>query len=182
MQIKMSLWNDKEAKILFLKYYFNVLIKKLKIKHLKNIDLLHELLFYNKFNIEKISKAFNRYAKSYKVEIIDSRYSLVQLEASRLSIKDLFKGLLDEIKGFKYQITVKVFLSKHKENGDKGSALVYFNSITKTIINSKYDLDKSFQEVLYRIDKWINEGSVRVIKSVEAEYVNISIYSPLLGN
>ena len=46
----------------------------------------------------------------------------------------------------------------------------------------KYDLDKSFQEVLYRIDKWINEGFSRVIKSVEAEYVNISIYSPLLGN
>ena len=32
-------------------------------------------------------------------------------------------------------------------------APVYFNSPTKTIINSdKHDLDKSLQEVLYRID------------------------------
>ena len=40
-------------------------------------------------------------------------------------------------------------------------------------------LDKSFQEILYRIDNWINEGSGWVIESIEAEYVNISIYIPL---
>ena len=56
---------------------------------------------------------------------------------------------------------------------------VYFNSITKTVINFKYILEKSFQEILYRIDNWINEGSGWVIESVDAEYVNISIYSPL---
>ena len=39
--------------------------------------------------------------------------------------------------------------------------------------------DKSFQEILYRIDNWINEGSDWVIESIEAEYVNISIYIPL---
>ena len=36
-------------------------------------------------------------------------------------------------------------------------------------------LDKSFQDILYRIDNWINEGSGWVIKSADAEYVNISI-------
>ena len=36
----------------------------------------------------------------------------------------------------------------------------YFNSATKTVINSdKYGLDKSFQEMLYRIDNWIDKGS-----------------------
>ena len=39
---------------------------------------------------------------SHKVEIIK------QLEASKLSIKDLFSDLLNEIKGFKYQIMLKV--------------------------------------------------------------------------
>ena len=38
-------------------------------------------------------------------------------------------------------------------------APVYFNSITKTVINyNKYGLDESFQEILYRIDNWVNEG------------------------
>ena len=33
-------------------------------------------------------------------------------KASKLSIKDLFSYLLNETKGFKYQITVKVLLKK----------------------------------------------------------------------
>ena len=76
----------------------------------------------------------------------------------------MFKDLLDEIKGFKYQITAKFLLGKHKENGDTEFAPVYFNSTPKTVINSdKYDLDKSFQEIFYRIDNWINEGSGWII-------------------
>ena len=58
---------------------------------------------------------------------------------------------------------------------------VYFNSITKTAINSDFSLDKSFQEVLYRIDNWINEGTGWIIESIDGEYVNISAYSPLIG-
>ena len=79
-------------------HFHNVLIKKSKIKHLRNIDLLHELPSYNELSIKQISDAIKRYARSYKVEIIDSKYPLVQLEAIKSSIKDLFKDLLDEIK------------------------------------------------------------------------------------
>ena len=73
-----------------------------------------------------------------------------------------------------------MFLSKHKENGDTEFAPVYFNSTTKTVINSdKYMLDKSFQEFLYKTDKWNNESSRWVIKSVDKKYENISVFSPL---
>ena len=59
----------------------------------------------------------------------------------------------------------------------------YLNFATKTVINSdKYGLDKSFQEILYRIDNWIDEGSGWIIKSIEAQYVNMSMYSPLIGS
>ena len=47
---------------------------------------------------------------SYKVEIVDEKDLIVQLEASRLSIKGLFNDLLNETKDFKYQITVDVLL------------------------------------------------------------------------
>ena len=51
------------------------------------------------------------------------------------------------MEGFKYQITVTVLLCKHEINGDIEHAPVYFDSATKTVINSgKYDLDKSFQK------------------------------------
>ena len=45
---------------------------------------------------------------SYKVEIVEKKDPIVQLEASKLSIKDLLSDLLNETKGFMYQITVKV--------------------------------------------------------------------------
>ena len=113
---------------------------------------------------------------------MDSKDPLAQLESIISSIKDLFKDLLDEIKGFKYQMTVKVLLKKHKENGNIEFAPAYFNSTTKTVSNPEYMLDKSFQEILYRIDNWVNEKSGWVIESIDAKYINISIFSPLSGS
>ena len=86
------------------------------------------------------------------------------------------------MRGFRYQITVNILLSKYKGNGDKEFAPVQFNSATKTVINSEDMLDKSFQEILYRIDNWINEGSGWKIESIEAEYFNTSVCSPLSGS
>ena len=86
------------------------------------------------------------------------------------------------MKGFKYQITVKVLLSKYRRNGDIQFAPFRFNFATKTVINPEYNLDRSFQEILYRIDKWINERFGWVIESIEDQYVNISVNSPLSGS
>ena len=129
------------------------------IKRLKNVDLLAELHFYKRLSTIKTDQEFSGYAVSYKVEIVDKKDVIVQLEASRSSIKDLFNDLLNETRGFKYQITVKVLLKKYKPSREIEFALVYFNSSTKTIINRRYKFDKSFQETLYRIDAWINRGS-----------------------
>ena len=49
---------------------------------------------------------------SYKVEIIEQKDPIIQLEASTLSIKNLFNDLLNELKDFKYQITVEVLFKK----------------------------------------------------------------------
>ena len=62
----------------------------------------------------KKSNAFKGYAISYKVEIIESKDHLVQLEARKSCIKDLFRDLLNDMKGFEYQITMTVLLYKHK--------------------------------------------------------------------
>ena len=60
----------------------------------------------------KTNQAFRGYVISYKVEIIERKDAIVQLEASKLSIRELFSDLLNETKGFKYQITEKVLLKK----------------------------------------------------------------------
>ena len=81
--------------------FYNKHIKKPKIKRLKNIDLLSELPFYEELNVIKTNHAFRGYAMSYKVEIIEKKDPIKQLEASKLSIKDLFSNLLNESKDFK---------------------------------------------------------------------------------
>ena len=95
--------------------FYNKHIEKPKIKRLKNIDLLSELPFYEELNVIKTNHAFRGYAMSYKVEIIEKKDPIKQLEASKSSIKDLFNDLLNETKGFKYQITLKVMLKSQME-------------------------------------------------------------------
>ena len=56
----------------------------------------------------------------------------------------MFGNLLNETKGFKYQITLIVKFKKYKLQEIEFTP-VYFNSTTKTVINRKLGLDKSFQ-------------------------------------
>ena len=94
----------------------------------------------------------------------------------------MFNDLLNETKGFKYQITLKVMLKKYKPNGEIEFRPVYFNSTTKTVINHKFSLENAFQEILYRIDNWINEGSGWIVELIESQYINISTYRLLSGS
>ena len=89
--------------------FYNKPIEK-PVKRLKNIDPLVELPFYEQLSVIKTDQAFKGYAMSYKVEIIEKKDPIVQLKASKLSIKNLFNDILNETKGFKYQITLKALL------------------------------------------------------------------------
>ena len=113
--------------------FYNKPIKKPKVKRLKIIDWLIELPFYEQLNVIKTDQAFSGYAASYKIETVGRKDPIVQLEERKLSIKNLFSDVLNKAKGFKYQITVKVFLKTYKYNGEIKLAPVYFNSFTKTI-------------------------------------------------
>ena len=54
------------------------------MKHLSNIELLHELPFYDKLSVIEISNAFRRYARSYNVEIMDTKDPLAQLQFKQI--------------------------------------------------------------------------------------------------
>ena len=162
--------------------FYNKPIEKPKVKRLKNIDQLAELPFYQQLSVIETNQAFRGYAMSYKVEIVERKDPILQLEENKLSIKDLFSVLLNETKGFKYQITVNVLLKKYKLNGEIEFAPVYFNSTTKTVIRHKQSLENAFQNILYIIDAWINEGSGKIAESIESQYINVSTYRPLSGS
>ena len=148
---------------------YNKPMEKPKVKCLKNIDWLAELLFYEQLSLIKTDQAFRGYAMSYKVLIVERKDPIVQLEASKLSIKNLYNNLLNDAKGFKYQIFVDVLLKKYKHNRETEFWPVYSNSVTKTVINHKFSLENAFQEIFYMIDNWINGGSCWIIELIKSQ-------------
>ena len=57
------------------------------------------MLIKYSLNIVKIKTAFSGYAQSCKNEIVEKIDVVVELKASKISIAELFKGLLIELKG-----------------------------------------------------------------------------------
>ena len=75
--------------------FYNKHIEKPKIKRWKNIDLLSELPLQGEMNAIKTNHTFRGYNMSHKVEIIEEKDPIKQLEVSKSSIKDLFSDLLN---------------------------------------------------------------------------------------
>ena len=80
-----------EEKIKLINYFkelpfYNTCIEKPKIKPLNNIDLLFELPFYEELSGIKTDHAFKRYAVSYKVELVEKKGPLIQVETSKSNI------------------------------------------------------------------------------------------------
>ena len=62
--------------------FYNKPIKKPKINHLKNIDQLAQLPFFEQLSIIQTNQASPGYAMSYKIETVEQKDPIVQLEAS----------------------------------------------------------------------------------------------------
>ena len=64
-------------------------------------------------------------------------------------------------------------LKKYKPNGEREFGPVWFNSTTKPVVNHKFTLKNAFQEILYRIDDWINEGSGWIVELIESQHIGV---------
>ena len=68
--------------------FYNKPIEKPKVKRLKNIRVaeieLAEIPFYEQLSVIKTNQALRGYAMSYKVETIEKKDPIAQLEASKL--------------------------------------------------------------------------------------------------
>ena len=153
--------------------FYKQSIKKPHIKKLRNNELLRELPFYN-INILRKQRAFRGYAETYKVEIINNKNLRDSLSVSKNSIKNLFDELLREKKGFKYIISVKITPEKQINDNEFGPKTLHFNSLIKIVINQRYHLNDSFEEILNLLDIWVRD-------KMEGLYINVSNYEPLLG-
>ena len=63
------------------------------------------------------------------------------MSVSKNSIKNLFHELLREKRGFKYIISVKITLKKRIDDNEFDPKTLSFNSLIKTVINRRYNLN-----------------------------------------
>ena len=49
-------------------------------------------------------------------------------------------------------------------------------------MNHKFSFENGFQEILCRIDNWINKGSGLIVELFQSQYINILTYRPLSGS
>ena len=113
---------------------------------MKKYELLRELQFYYDINISRKERAFRGHAETYKVEVFNNKSLSDFLYVSKNSIRNLFDDLLREKKRFKYVLSTKIILKKRINDNEFITRTVFFNSLVKTVINRRYNLNDSFEE------------------------------------
>ena len=133
--------------------------------------------------ITEQSRALRGNVKSYEVPIVHSYDPSVQLNNTKKAIFDLLMKLLKAKRGFKFNATLNVRLSKRTENGMIYRE-PYFNAGPYTVINSDQiseSIDNAIEIILELIAGWLSEGSGWVFELVLSHNINIVSYFPLKG-
>ena len=133
--------------------------------------------------ITERSNALRGNVQSYEVPIVNSYDPSIQLNNTRKAIFDLLMGKLSDKRGFKYNTTLRVRLSKRKEN-EVIYREPYFNAGPFTVTNRldiEESIDNGIETILELIARWLSEGSGWVFESVLLHIINIISYFPLRG-
>ena len=147
-------------------------------KWLKNIYKVVEPTFTQK------EKALRGFARSYEVGLTNRQDPLIQLQNTRSVIKKNLLKILNEMKGLKFNETLKIKFEK--QNGDELiEENAYLNAEKQTVTNEaeiEELLQITQQQILNKIQKWISKGSGWTIKSVDGHFINVVKYTPLRGS
>ena len=88
--------------------------RKKRSKRITKYQILSNVLpFFDDVGISRRKRALRGYAETY-VEVMDTKSLYDSLFLAKRSINDFFKDLLEEKRGFKYILSVKVTLKIKK--------------------------------------------------------------------
>ena len=183
----------------YLNYHFSIKKKKdLTIKQLSDVlpfppkkpkrpkrltkhqILENTLPFYDTVGILRREHAHRYCAETYDVEVMDTKSLDDSLFLAKRSINDLFKDLLREKRGFKYNLGAVITL-KRWNNAINTYDIETIHIKTKAIMvtNQRFNLNSAYQELKHRLDIWTGLGSGWIIGSIEAIFIDIANYNPL---
>ena len=147
-------------------------------KWLENINKVTGPTFTHK------EKALRGYTRSYEIGLTNRQDPLIQLQNTRLLINNNLLKILNEMKGLKFNETLKIMFEK--QNGDELiEESAYLNAEKQTVTNDTEIVELlqiTQQQILNKIQKWISKGSGWTIKSVDGHFINVIKYKPLRGN
>ena len=116
-------------------------------KRLTKHQILKNVLpFYDSVVISRKQHTFRNYAETYDVEVVDRISLSDSLFLAKSSIIDLFKDLLEEKRGFKYILSVRVTLKRwNNETNTFDIDTIFRNSDPTTVTNKRFDLDTAYE-------------------------------------
>ena len=102
---------------------------------------------------------------------------------AKSSIVHLFKDLLREKRGFKYNLMTAITLKLwNNTTNTYDIKTVYFDSRPITVINQRFGLNKAYEILKHRLDIWSERGSGWIVHEIEDIKINIANYEPLAGS
>ena len=126
--------------------------RKKRSKRLTKHQILQNILpFYDSVRISRREHAHKYYAETYDVEVIDNTSLDDSLFLAKRSINDLFKDLLREKRGFKYNLEIIVTL-KRSNNAINRFHIekVYIKTHAITVTNQRFNLNSAYEELKHR--------------------------------
>ena len=129
-------------------------------------------------------QALRGFTRSYEIGLTNRQDPLIQLQYTRSVIKNNLLKVLNEMKGLKFNETLKITFEKHKGN-ELIEKEAYFNAKPQTVTNEieiAELLQITQQQIVNKIQQWISEGSGWTIQSVDGHFINVVKYRPLRGS
>ena len=161
--------------------------EKPKIKRSKRLtkrQILENVLpLYDSVGISLREHAHKYYAATYDVEITDSISLDDSLFLAKSSINDLFRDLLREKRGFKYNLGATITLKRWNNAANSYDiATIPLKAKAIKVIKQRFNLNSAYEELKHTLDIWACEGFGWIVDKIEDIYIDISNSDPLAGS
>ena len=155
-----------------------------RLKRLTKHQILENILpFYDSVGILRREHAHRYCAKTYIVEVIDNKNLDDSIFLSKSSINNLFRDLLREKRGFKYNLLSIITLKRwNNEINTYDIETIHIKTKAITVTNQRFNLNSAYEELKHRLDIWTGLGSGWIIDSIEAIFIDMANYDQLAGS
>ena len=163
---------------------FHPLERKKRPKRLTKHQILQNVLpLYDSGGIFRREHTYRGSADTYDVEVIGNKSLDDSLFLAKRSINDLFRDILREKRGFKYNLLAIITL-KTSSNATNSYDIqtVYLRSKAIAVINQRFNLNSAHEKLKHKLDIWSGEGSGWIVDKIEDLNIEIANYDPLAGS